>query len=48
MESSAKILICDENADERVFLLEFMPDGEIASLPNEASSLKKIIELATK
>ena len=38
----------DENAENRVFLLEFMPDGELTSLPNEASSLKKIIELATK
>lgn len=34
----------DENSGERVCFLEFMPDGEITSLPTEASSLKAILE----
>ena len=37
----------DENADERVFLLEFMPDGEIASLPNEAKTLQELIKVVS-
>ena len=34
----------DENAEERVCFLEFMPDGEVASLPTETASLKTILE----
>ena len=34
----------DENAKDRIFFLEFMPDGEISSLPNEAKALRDIIE----
>ena len=35
----AKQLHCDEN---RIFLLEFMPDGEPTSLPTESETLKKL------
>ena len=34
----------DENAEERIFFLEFMPDGELSSLPREAKALKALIE----
>jgi len=34
----------DENSGERVCFLEFMPDGEITSLPTEAGSLRTILE----
>ena len=34
----------DENAEERIFFLEFMPDGELNSLPREAKALKALIE----
>lgn len=38
----------DENAKERIFFLEFMPDGEISSLSGEAKILKSIINNACK
>ncbi|MBE6674245.1 MAG: sugar phosphate isomerase/epimerase [Ruminococcaceae bacterium] len=34
----------DENSGERVCFLEFMPNGELSSLPAEAASLKTILE----
>ncbi len=34
----------DENSGERVCFLEFMPDGELSSLPTEAASLNTILE----
>ena len=34
----------DENSEDRICFLEFMPDGELSSLPTEASSLKTILE----
>ena len=37
-------ILNDENSGERVCYLEFMPDGEITSLPTEAKSLKTILE----
>lgn len=33
----------DENARDRIMFLEFMPDGEIASLPCEARALNSLI-----
>ena len=33
----------DENAKERICFLEFMPDGEITSLPTEAGILNNLI-----
>ena len=38
----------DENAKDRVCFLEFMPDGEITSLPCEAGSLECLIGGLTK
>ena len=37
-------ILNDENSTERVCYLEFMPDGEITSLPTEAKSLTTILE----
>ncbi|MBO5287045.1 MAG: sugar phosphate isomerase/epimerase [Clostridia bacterium] len=34
----------DENSGKRVCFLEFMPDGELSSLPTEANSLMVILE----
>ncbi len=38
----------DENAKDRIFFLEFMPDGEITSLPTEARALNDIISEVLK
>ena len=35
----------DENNAERVYFLEFMPDGELSSLPCESKSLKNLLEV---
>jgi hypothetical protein len=33
----------DENAEERICFLEFMPDGELSSLSREAKELNKLL-----
>ncbi len=38
----------DENASERICFLEFMPDGEITSLPTEAKILNDLIDEVCK
>ncbi len=38
----------DENASERIFFLEFMPDGELSSLKTEAEALNNIISEVCK
>lgn len=37
-------ILNDENSENRICFLEFMPDGELSSLKTEADSLKKILE----
>ena len=38
----------DENSEERICFLEFMPDGELSSLKTEAKILKKLINEVSK
>ena len=36
-------ILDDENAENRIFFLEFMPDGEISSLAQEAKTLNELL-----